>query len=44
MHQVACDHFYTYAEIQELLFSARDAYPELCKLENLGTTNGGRVI
>ena len=44
MSQVAFDHFYTYEELKELLFDLQQSYPDLCKLENLGTTDGGRVI
>ena len=44
MSEFAYNHFYSYKEVEELLFAVRDAHPDICSLEALATTNEGRTI
>ena len=44
MTSASCDRFYTYEEIETLVKAARDAHPDICTLEALSTTEGGRTI
>lgn len=44
MSEFAYNRFYSYKEVEELLFAVRDAHPDICSLEALATTNEGRTI
>jgi len=44
MSEFALNRFYSYAEVEQLLFAVRDAHPDICSLEALETTREGRTI
>ena len=44
MSDFALNRFYSYAEVEQLLFALRDAHPDICTLEALAKTNEGRTI
>jgi len=44
MSNVACDRFYTYEEIEQLILTAGKEHPDVCKVEKLAETPEGRGI
>ena len=44
MSAFAYNRFYSYNEIEQLLFAVRDAHPDICTLDALATTAEGRTI